>query len=104
MHGKWMWQARVSYRGRRASRLCETQEEAKRVTAGIRRQLMTEATEAAQIRLRCLSPDQLARALSFLPPPFRQIARLAALTGCALSKVAQAVWTSRRLGGPRTCA
>ncbi len=49
VHGKWRWQARVSYGGRRASRLCDTQEEAKRVKAELRLQLMEEAREEARM-------------------------------------------------------
>jgi len=42
VHGKWRWRARVSYKGRRVSQLCDTPDEAKRVKAELRMQLMEE--------------------------------------------------------------
>jgi integrase len=49
VHGKWYWQARPSYKGRRKSRLCDTQEEAKRVKAELLMQLMEEVREEGRI-------------------------------------------------------
>ncbi len=195
VNGKWRWQARVFYKGRRRSQLCKTKEEAKRVKGELRTQLMEEAREEARIaehpatlgllcdaynldlqtrgktqhaiygvrttkkrlesffgrrmndpidllteadlfafrahyvqmgskhstinhdlgnlhtmlkraapqfqfpkriffphdntRVRYLEPDQMERVMSFLPPPFREIAQLAALTLMRLGEVSQ---------------
>ncbi len=48
VHGKWYWQARPSYKGRRKSRLCETEREAKQAKAQLLMELMDEVEEEAR--------------------------------------------------------
>ncbi len=47
-NGRWRWQARVAYMGRRKSHMCDTKEEAKQVKAELRMQLMEKARQEAR--------------------------------------------------------
>jgi uncharacterized protein with gpF-like domain len=47
-HGKWVWQARVAYRGRRKAALRESREAAREAESDLLRDLKAEATQEEQ--------------------------------------------------------
>jgi integrase len=61
-HGKWVWQARVAYQGRRKSVYCETKAQAQDVEARLRQELKMAIDQAAQ---QAQAPATLRRLLEY---------------------------------------
>src|SRR5215467_15567911 len=86
-HGKWVWQARVAYRGRRRAAFRANKDEARQAEADLLRELRT---EAAQAQLTAERPATVRQLLELYVADLEQ-------RGKGVDTIARAVSTAKAL-------